>query len=214
MYNTRVAWALADAGRTLNEPRFLDVAARNLRATIKRQHANGWMPDCCLQDPEQPLLHTLAYFVSGLVEGGALLEDDAIVAQGAIAAEALMARVRDDGWMAGRFNSAWGEAARWSCLTGEAQMVNVWLRLHELQGEERWLEPVPRVLAFIKRTQNRTASDPGLRGGIKGSAPLGGGYGTYQILNWATKFFADALIRDMSRAGVARGGSSATLYIP
>lgn len=208
MYNTRVAWALADAGRTLGEPQFVDAAARNLRAVIARQHSNGWIPDCCLNDPEHPLLHTLAYCIRGLVEGGTVLEDESIVQHGVIAAEALMAKVRQDGWMAGRLDATWGEAVTWSCLTGEAQMANIWLRLHELLGEERWIEPVPRVLRFIKRTQNRTASEPGLRGGIKGSAPLGGGYGTYQILNWATKFFADALIRDMARAEKAAGKTS------
>ena len=62
------------------------------------------------------------------------------------------------------------------------------------------------MLAFLKRTQNRSASDGGLRGGIKGSAPLGGAYGRHQILNWATKYFADALIRhDQQTAGEAAG---------
>ena len=55
---------------------------------------------------------------------------------------------------------------------------------------------MPRVLAFVKRTQNRTSDDPGLRGGIKGAAPMSGDYGRHEILNWATKYFADALMRD------------------
>src|SRR6266849_4267350 len=54
---------------------------------------------------------------------------------------------------------------------------------------------VPAVLAFLKSTQNRTSPNLGLRGGIKGSAPGSGEYGRYEVLNWATKFFTDALIR-------------------
>ena len=80
-------------------------------------------------------------------------------------------------------------------------MVNNWTRLFQLTAEARWVEPVDRVLTFVKRTQNRSSTDPGLRGGIKGSAPMSGGYGTHEILNWATKYFADALIRDDQRTG-------------
>jgi hypothetical protein len=74
-------------------------------------------------------------------------------------------------------------------------MVSSWIRLYEIRGDRRWLDPVSRVLRFIKSTQNRVSSDPGLRGGIKGSSPVEGDYGSYEILNWATKFFIDALIR-------------------
>jgi hypothetical protein len=74
-------------------------------------------------------------------------------------------------------------------------MVNIWIRLYEITGEHYWLEPVPRVLQYLKSTQNRESDDPGLRGGIKGSDPLGGEYGPYEVLSWATKFFIDALLR-------------------
>ena len=74
-------------------------------------------------------------------------------------------------------------------------MANNWMRLAEITGDGKWLEPVPAVLAFLKRSQNRTSRDSGLRGGIKGAWPLGGGYGAYEVLSWATKFFADALMR-------------------
>ena len=194
-YNARAAWALAEAGRALGEPSFTDAAARVLCATAATQHASGWFPDCCLSDPARPLLHTLAYTVRGLLEGGRVLEDDLLMRQAALSAGRLAERVRDDGWMAGRYAPDFREAAAWSCVTGEAQMANVWLRLHELTGEPRWLEPAARALRFVKRTQNRAASEDGLRGAIPGSWPVDGEYGRYEALNWATKFFADALMR-------------------
>jgi hypothetical protein len=73
--------------------------------------------------------------------------------------------------------------------------VNIWIRLYLITGEKSWLEPVPQVLRFLKSTQDTVGSSPGTRGGIKGSAPISGDYGSYQILNWATKFFVDALLR-------------------
>src|SRR5574341_575143 len=207
VYNARTAWALAEAGARLGEPTFTAAAAKNLHAVAQLQHANGWLPDCCLSDPERPLLHTLAYAIRGLLEGGRVLNDPSLIRHAALAAERLAAAVRGDGWMAGRFRADWFPAVEWRCLTGNAQMANNWMRLHAITGEARWLEPVPRVLRFLKRTQNRTSGDRqgegGLRGGIKGSAPIGGGYNRYQTLNWATKYFVDALLRDGAKGGSA-----------
>lgn len=110
--------------------------------------------------------------------------------------------------MPGRYDREWKPAAPWSCLTGQAQMANNWMRLHLVTGDRSWLEPVSRVLAFLESTQNRTSSDPGLRGGIKGSWPVDGGYGRFEVLNWATKYFADALLR-WRQIEAGRGGARA-----
>jgi hypothetical protein len=195
LYNTRTAWALAETGVRLDEEAFIAAAARNLHAAAALQTPNGWLPHCCLTDPEQPLLHTLAYAIRGLLEGGRVLGDEHLVQAAERAAWALAATVRSDGWMPGRYRRDWSAAVRWSCLTGQAQMANNWLRLAESRGDSRWLEPVATVLRFLKRTQDRGSRRPGVRGGIKGSWPVGGAYGAYEVLSWATKFFADALIR-------------------
>jgi hypothetical protein len=204
LYNARATWALAEAGSRLGEPEFLSAAHRHLRAVARRQHPNGWFPDCCLSDPTRPLLHTLAYTIRGLLEGGRVLQDEELLRSAELAAQALAGAVRSDGWLPGRFASDWSTGAEWSCLTGEAQMANNWMRLFMIRGDRKWLEPVPAVLQFLKRTQNRTHDDPGIRGGIKGSGPLDGDYGRFEILNWATKYFVDALLRDdQVRAGTA-----------
>ncbi len=195
LYNTRTAWALAEAGVRLEHDAFTAAAARSLRAAARLQAENGWLPSCCLTDPERPLLHTLAYAIRGFLEGGRALGDSGLVNTAERAARALAETVRADGWMPGRYCADWSPAVRWSCLTGEAQMANNWIRLAEITRDAQWLEPVFAVLRFLKRTQNRRSREPGLRGGIKGAWPVGGGYGAYEVLSWATKFFADALMR-------------------
>jgi hypothetical protein len=195
LYNARVAWALLEAGAHLDVPAFTKSGALNLRGVAERQQANGWFPGCCLSDPSRPLLHTIAYTIRGLLEGARILEDDVLLEAASKAAGELAERVREDGWMSGRFRSDWSAAVKWSCLTGQAQMANNWMRLYQITGEDRWLAPVPQVLRFLKRTQNRSSTDPGLRGGIKGSFPMNSEYGRFEVLSWATKFFADALMR-------------------
>jgi hypothetical protein len=201
-YNARAAWALAEAGAVLGEPALTDAAARVLRAVAAAQDVDGWFPDCCLHDPARPLLHTLAYTVRGLLEGGRVLGDDGLLRKAALAAGALAERMHADGWMSGRWARGWAAAADWSCVTGQAQMAVNWLRLREVTGDARWMEPAGRGLAWIKAAQDRAAPDAGARGGIPGSWPLSGDYGRYEILSWATKFFADGLMRHAHASGI------------
>ena len=203
LYNARVAWALAEVGVRLDLGVCRDAAMRALRAVLLRRRRNGWLPDCCLTDPARPLLHTIAYAIRGLLEGGRVLGDAQLIAAAAGSADVLASALRPDGFLAGRFDEEWRPAVTWSCLTGEAQMASVWLRLHEITGEGRWIEPAERALRFLKTTQNRASDDDGLRGGIKGSHPVDGEYGRRETLSWAVKFFVDALLRhDRIRSGV------------
>jgi hypothetical protein len=174
LYNARTAWALAAVAEEFDVPRGRDAAARALHVVERRQHENGWLPDCCLTDPSRPLLHTIAYAITGLLEGGRLFGDERLVDAACRTAAALADRVDPDGRLVGRFGPDWTDAASSSCLTGQAQMVSNWIRLHEITGDTRWLEPVPAVVTFLKATQDRAARDPGVAGGIPGSDPIAG----------------------------------------
>lgn len=214
LYNARVAWALAEAGRAFGAEKMLAAAERNLHAVVARQHDNGWFPDCCLSDKQRPLLHTVAYATRGLLEGGRVVESERAVDAAVKAAAALADRVEDDGFMAGRFHPDWSPAVKWACLTGQAQVANIFIRLSEITGDDDWLEHVGPLVGFLKRSQNRTSSEPGLRGGIKGSYPLDGEYGQYQVLNWATKFFLDALLRLEPQADAVRDATDYRRVLP
>ena len=112
LYNARTAWALAAAGLDLDDAEFRAAAAHNLRAVSAAQHDNGWVPDACLNDPVRPLLHTIAYTLRGLLEGGAVLDDDSFVRAAEAGAEELIERVEADGRMSGRFDKTWAPAGR------------------------------------------------------------------------------------------------------
>src|SRR2546430_1687442 len=140
LYNTRTAWALAEAGARLGVEAVSNAAAHSLRAAASLQAGDGWVPHCCLTDPERPLLHTLAYAIGGLLEGGRLLGDARLLSAAKGAARALAGTVRADGWMPGRYRADWSAAVRWSCLTGQAQMANNWIRLAQITGQREWLE--------------------------------------------------------------------------
>ena len=109
-------------------------------------------------------------------------------------AEQLAALVGPDGRMAGRFNREWKPAVRWSCLTGMAQTSIIWRAHSALSADDSFVRSAELVNRFLMRRQDLSSANEGLRGGIRGSWPVNGAYGRWRVLNWATKFFIDALM--------------------
>jgi SAM-dependent methyltransferase len=193
-YNSRVGWALALCGTRLDNPQYVQAGRRNLDYTLGQQTANGWFLDNCLTDSTAPLTHTIAYAMEGLLGGYDVLKDPRYLQGVVLAARHVMASIDQNGRLPGRLDKDWRGVVEWDCLTGSAQMAGVLFRLHEITREETYHAAGKRILGFVMSTQNGETRNPGLRGGIKGSFPFDGDYGRFEVLNWATKFFVDALL--------------------
>ena len=194
MYNVRCAWALAELAEASGDRSFSEAAKRAGHFAVQRQQENGWFPSNCLFNSDLPHLHTIAYSTRGLIETGTWLGVEEFVQAGRRAADAVLAKMRSDGSISDRFDRNWHGPDEWSCLTGIAQIALCWGRLFERHGGDQYLEGVRRASGYLRRHQLYSPRHPNLHGGITGSYPLGGRYGPYQVLNWATKFFADLLM--------------------
>jgi uncharacterized protein YyaL (SSP411 family) len=204
-YNTRVAWALIELGFETGKDKYKDAGRRNIEYALKKQRKNGWFSDNCLSDPEKPLLHTVMYATRGLLESGISLNEESYVDAALTTLEALVNCQRVDGGISGRLSADWSPAANWDCLTGDAQAAVAWLRAYAIKGDEKYRDSARRAIEFVKRTQNLRHPNPGIRGGVKGSFPFDGPYGQYQMLNWAAKFFCDAILLANSQSLRERG---------
>ncbi len=193
-YNTRVAFGLAEAGRGLGETRYVEAATRNVEWALTQLQANRWLANNDLQDNARPLSHTIAYATRGILEVGLIAPSAVFVEAAARFARAVVQAQRDDGALPGRLDAEWRAASRWTCVTGNAQMAIVWQRLARETGDRSWLPPAGRANRINLSVQDLGAPDPGVRGGIPGSHPRGGGYMTHRYPNWAAKFFMDALM--------------------
>jgi hypothetical protein len=200
-YNTRTAWALLLLGKESARQAYVDAAVRNIEFALREQLANGWFKNNCLNDPGRPLLHTIAYALSGVLEVGIALRNSGYVSAVRRAADELLAKQRANGGLAGRFTERWEPAVKYSCLTGNAQMGIVWGRLHQATGDERYLDAMTKANRFLRTVQWLGTGNPGLDGGISGSYPLHGEYGQFEVLNWAVKFYADSLMLEASIKG-------------
>jgi rhamnogalacturonyl hydrolase YesR len=198
LYNVKAAWGLCEAGAVLGEDRYISAAVRNAEYCVSQQRPNGWFPNCCLSDPTQPLLHTLAYTLQGLLGISKRADRADLLAPVEKTARAQIALMTADGFIPGRQDADLRGTVSWSCLTGSAQMSVVWSDLYDRTGQEAYREAAQRVNRYLMTRHDIRNSDPRLRGGLAGSWPVWGDYGRLMVLNWATKFLIDALVQEPS----------------
>ncbi len=205
VYNTRTAWALVELGLLARDRRMIDAGRHNLDWALRRQQPNGWFLDCSFRAGEDPFLHTIAYTTQGLLEAGLRLKEGAWIHAAERACRSVLDHMGADGSIPGTFDRAWHPTARYSCLTGNAQMAVQWLRLYEITGDRAWANGARRALRFLKTLHDCQTRNAAVRGAVKGSHPIWGRYLFGSFPNWAAKFFADALLLDETlQSGAAR----------
>ncbi|MBN2318477.1 MAG: hypothetical protein JXR49_05340 [Acidobacteria bacterium] len=193
-YNTRTAWALVELSSETSCRKTRNAALQNLKWAIKQKYENGWIDFMAFSPDEYPYLHTIAYTIQGLLESGIRLNDESLIQTALHNSRVLLKLIRSNGSMAGEFDRDWKPKARYSCLTGIAQMAVVWYRAFMITGEENFKLGAVRAAKYLKSLQNCTIQNPNIRGALKGSHPIWGRYlfGTYP--SWSVKFFIDCLL--------------------
>lgn len=207
-YNTRSAFGLVRAYQALDTGRYLEAAVRNVDWTLARAHANGWLPDNCLDTNPggTALTHTIAYSIRGILEVGAAAGRDDYIEKALHMARQVALRQRDDGALPAYYTPEWDTKVSWSCVTGNSQMAINWLRLAQLTGDRSLFEHAVRANRFNMSIQDLETDNLNVRGALRGSHPINGGYMTYRYPNWATKFFMDGLMLEQQFDKVANIG--------
>jgi rhamnogalacturonyl hydrolase YesR len=191
-YSSRVGWALLEAFEATGVEAFRTAGKNNLYWVADQQRENGWFERCGFDQGDDPFLHTLAYTIRGLLEGGLLLDDAELFDRARRSADAFLELQDREGILTGQYD-AHLDGPEFYCLTGNAQMAVIWYRLFEETSEERYRRAADETVAFLKRKQ-RMDGPPEVRGGLKGSHPVWQRYMYLRYPNWATKFLADALL--------------------
>ena len=195
-YNTRSAFGLVRAAQALQDERYLQAAIANVDWTLTRAQDNGWLPDNCLDNnaDHTALTHTIAYSIRGILEVGVAAQRPDLIERALHMAQMVALRQRPDGALPAYYSPQWETRVGWSCVTGNSQMAINWLRLARLTGHRDLIEHARRANRFNMSVQDLDTSDLNVRGAMKGSHPINGGYMRYRYPNWATKFFMDGLM--------------------
>lgn len=204
-YETHVSWGLFEAARVEGNAKWGEAGVRQVRWALSKQRANGWMAACCLEDPTNPLTHTLGYALRGIVEGWRYCGREEFFDAARRLADGLLGVQYPDGRLPGRLRPDWSAGASWVCLTGVVQIAHSWLILHAATGARHYRDAAFAANAFVRRTILYDGPAD-ICGGVKGSFPVDSDYGAYEYLNWAAKFLidsnqAEADIRDAEQGG-------------
>lgn len=201
-YETHVAWGLFEAARVNPDAGFGEAGLRQVRWALTKQAANGWFASNCLENPEQPLTHTIGYVLRGVIEGYRLAGEADLLQAAERTADALLGVMEADGRIAGRLDDNWQPAVDWVCLTGSVQIAACWFLLHAITGKQAYADAARLANRYVRRSVH-LEGDPDVLGGVRGAFPVNGHYGRFEYLNWAAKFCADAQLMesDLDRSG-------------
>lgn len=195
-YETHVAWGLMEAAKSTGNATYLEYALKNINWALTKQQPNGWFADCCLEEPKAPLTHTIGYVLRGVVEAYLHSQEDKYYQAALITAKPLASLLIENSFLPGRLNNDWHGTVDWSCLSGSVQIASCLLLLNDISPNADFVTAALKATTYVRKTI-KIAAGREYSGGIQGSFPVQGGYGHYQQLNWAAKFYIDAQISVM-----------------
>jgi len=70
----------------------------------------------------------------------------------------------------------------------------LWCRHGRRTGDVALVNTGLKMVDWLKQRQALDNVEAGIRGGLPGAWPIDGGYSIYSYVNWAAKYFADALV--------------------
>ena len=193
-YNIRTAWALLKLYNITDKEYYKESAIRNINWAIQQINENFWFKNNIHSAFENPILHFIAYTIEGFLECGIILKNEKITNIALNSAKKLLDYYEYYGILPASFDSDWNSYDTYSCLTGDAQISIIWLKLYEIFKEKRFLVNAIKLNNFLKSTQINENNFKAIDGAIKGSDPIWGNYLTFTFPNWAVKFFCDALL--------------------
>ena len=193
----RSAWPLLKLSEITGNKSYRLAAEKHLGWVLKQQKDNFWFSHTGLSS-NSPWTHEIVYTISGLLECYLLLEEknERLFKSFYGAADKLLEYYQKNNgkYLPCSFNESWQSNDNYSCLTGDAQLAIIWLQIYELTGETKFLDGIKKMIEDIKAVQIINTDKKEIKGAVAGSFPISGGYCGYMLLNWAAKFFADALI--------------------
>jgi hypothetical protein len=191
-YYSMVAWALVQLASATSTTRYAASADRNTAWVLAHVRPSGWIDGINLRG-YPPYLHFIAYVIQGVLECAILRGQRDSIHAISRSAWALLRRFETEKRLLGAYQSEFKEGMAFTCLTGNAQMSCVWLRLFEVTGDLRYLNAALKMNEMLKGLL-RLSGRRGVAGGVAGSYPIWGSYQPLRYISWGCKFFADALM--------------------
>jgi hypothetical protein len=202
-YYSMVAWALAELSERTASRQCALAAERNLDWALSHFEPTGWIDGINLRGHPN-YLHFIAYVLQGALECAILRRRNDGIEAVAKSAWLLLRKFETNKFLPGAYEVDFKNGQRFTCLTGNAQISCVWLRLFEVTEDLRYLNAALKMNEMLKQLIP-VRGRRGIAGGVSGSYPIWGRYQPLRYISWGNKFFADALLLEqrLTRSFVA-----------
>lgn len=191
-YYSMVSWSLAALSAKTGKSKYGHAAEKNLDWALSHFRPNGWVDGINLQG-HPTYLHFIAYVLQGVLECATLRNRNDAIDVVANSAWILLLKFETTKFLPGAYGDNFKPAQNFTCLTGNAQMSCVWLRLFELTHDLGYLNAALKMNEMLKQLIPLRGRD-GILGGVSGSYPIWGSYQPFRYVSWGCKFLADALM--------------------
>jgi hypothetical protein len=191
-YYSMVAWALALLAAQSGDLRHAAASDRNIDWLLTHVQPSGWIDGINLHG-HPSYLHFIAYVIQGILECGIVRRRDDAIAAAAKSTWVLLRKFETHKRLLGTYEPDFKAGQEFTCLTGNAQMSCVWLRLFEVTGDLRYLNAALKMNEMLKQLLPLKGRREVI-GGVAGSQPIWGPYQPMRLISWGGKFLADALM--------------------
>jgi uncharacterized protein YyaL (SSP411 family) len=191
-YYSMVSWALAELSVRTAHLQYGLAAERNLDWVLSHSQPSGWIDGINLQGHPN-YLHFIAYVLQGVLECAILQRRNDGIQAVEKSAWVLLRKFETNKYLSGAYETDFKSGQRFACLTGNAQMSCVWLRLFEVTDDLRYLNAALKMNEMLKQLIPERGRR-GIAGGVSGSFPVWGRYQPLRYISWGCKFFADTLL--------------------
>ena len=191
-YYSMVAWPLALLSTETAEPRYGHAAEKNLDWVLSHFRPNGWIDGINLHGHPN-YLHFIAYVLQGAIECAMQRQRNDAIETVANSAWILLRRFEIDKFLCGAYEGDFTKGRRFTCVTGNAQVSCLWLRLFEITGDLRYLNAALKMNEMLKELIPARGKQ-GIAGAVSGSYPIWSCYQPLRYISWGCKFLADALL--------------------
>jgi hypothetical protein len=191
-YYGMVSWALAQLAAESGDSGHAAAADRNIDWVLEHVKPSGWIDGINLEG-HPTYLHFIAYVIQGILECGILRRRNDAIQAAAKSAWVLLRKFETHKRLQGTYEPDFRGGQNFACLTGNAQMSCVWLRLFEVTGDLRYLNAALKMNEMLKQSLPGKGRR-GVVGGVAGSLPIWGAYQPLRFISWGSKFLADTLM--------------------
>ena len=202
-YYTRVVWPILKVAYLTGDPDLKTGAIKAIESILTHRKKNSFISGSGFKENGPTVLHTLAYTIRGLLESAELLGNQEYYSY----AENISYKILRKFELNKRF---WGayykdfQGVKWyQCLTGNVQMVIIWLKIYLKKEDPRFLNAAVKAIDSVAEKQIKSHWNKNLVGAIPGSSPVFGRYMMFRYPNWAVKFFLDAILLERKALGKA-----------